>query len=433
MYCELPRKKVFKNQNGLLINQYLIDTIQDISTLPTQISKPAYDRCAAGSTAYCIENQNYYILNNNNEWLVYDENGEGSNNSINKKIKNDITFYDYDGTIIESYSASDFMKLNSLPENPNRSNENLVAQGWNWSLEDAKEYVEIHKKLDIGQMYTPIDNNMHIFIKIPENYPSSYPVTLYLYTDSPKQIIINWGDNSPSVEEPASEQNIQYSHTYTSSGEYEIIINSILKNINEQAYPLIEKIFFAPDNNYLSQIEYNVISKIKKVVIPKGITNINESKFSSCNLQTVIIPNSVTNIGEEAFNYCIFLQNIIIPNSVTNIGIQAFGSCVSLQNITIPNSITGISSSMFSGCKSLRTITIPNSVTGLGDGPFSQNILIYYFKPTTPPTLAMYSSSGVNQKAIFYVPADSLEDYKTNNNVIWHNYANTNRIFAEPE
>ena len=137
MYCELPRKKVFKNQNGLLINQYLIDTIQDISTLPTQISKPTYDRCAAGSTAYCIENQNYYILNNNNEWLVYDKNGEGNNNSINKKIENDVTFYDYDGTIVTSYSASDFMELDSLPENPDHTDKGLTSQGWNCSFENA--------------------------------------------------------------------------------------------------------------------------------------------------------------------------------------------------------------------------------------------------------------------------------------------------------
>ena len=50
--------------------------------------------------------------------------------------ENDVTFYDYDGSIVTSYSAADFAALTEMPANP--SHEGLTAQGWNWSLTDAQ-------------------------------------------------------------------------------------------------------------------------------------------------------------------------------------------------------------------------------------------------------------------------------------------------------
>ena len=51
----------------------------------------------------------------------------------------DVLFYDYDGTLVKSYSKDDFLALTAFPENP--SHEGLTAQGWNWSFEGAKSYV----------------------------------------------------------------------------------------------------------------------------------------------------------------------------------------------------------------------------------------------------------------------------------------------------
>ena len=48
----------------------------------------------------------------------------------------DVNFYDYDGTCVASYTAADFASLDALPANP--SHDGLTAQGWTWSLSDAK-------------------------------------------------------------------------------------------------------------------------------------------------------------------------------------------------------------------------------------------------------------------------------------------------------
>ena len=73
MYSKITQKKKNgnKNKDFLPINQYLIDTVDDIQTLPTQISKPIYERCGAGSIAYCAQEQRYYILSNGGIWSFY--------------------------------------------------------------------------------------------------------------------------------------------------------------------------------------------------------------------------------------------------------------------------------------------------------------------------------------------------------------------------
>ncbi len=67
-------------------------------------------------------------------------------------------------------------------------------------------------------------------------------------------------------------------------------------------------------------------SKVKKVIIEDGVTNIGDWAFANCpNLSSVTIPDSVTYIGSSAFENCPNLTSVFIPNSVTSIGTRAFG------------------------------------------------------------------------------------------------------------
>lgn len=62
--------------------------------------------------------------------------------------KKDVNFFDYDGTVLYSYTADEFKALNALPANPIHTG--LTAQGWNWSLSDAKALVNSIGKCNIG-------------------------------------------------------------------------------------------------------------------------------------------------------------------------------------------------------------------------------------------------------------------------------------------
>lgn len=51
-------------------------------------------------------------------------------------VPKDVNFIDYDGQLLYSYTADEFAELTELPPNP--TNDGLTAQGWNWTLENAK-------------------------------------------------------------------------------------------------------------------------------------------------------------------------------------------------------------------------------------------------------------------------------------------------------
>lgn len=66
-------------------------------------------------------------------------------------------------------------------------------------------------------------------------------------------------------------------------------------------------------------------SKLKKVVLPEGITDIGGGAFwHSANLESVNIPSTVTSIQNHAFADCPLLVELEIPESVTYIGALAF-------------------------------------------------------------------------------------------------------------
>lgn len=102
--------------------------------------------------------------------------------------RKDVNFYDYNGTIVNSYTASEFANLSELPANP--THEGLTAQGWNWSLADAKTHVALYGKLDIGQMYITSDGKTRLYISLPEGRTS--PI-LQLYLNDNSELDIDWG------------------------------------------------------------------------------------------------------------------------------------------------------------------------------------------------------------------------------------------------
>ena len=97
-------------------------------------------------------------------------------------------FLDYDGTVVETYTAKEFATLTELPANP--THEGLTSQGWNWSLADAKTYVADNGVLDIGQMYVTSDGKTRLYISLPEGRTS--PI-LQLYLNANSELDIDWG------------------------------------------------------------------------------------------------------------------------------------------------------------------------------------------------------------------------------------------------
>ncbi len=119
------------------------------------------------------------------------------------------------------------------------------------------------------------------------------------------------------------------------------------------------------------KILVSYIGTVTELVLPSGITEINQYAFSGhSGLTNITIPDSVTSIGNSAFYGCTGLTSITIPDSVTGIGYSAFYNCSGLTSITIPDSVTKIGSYAFSACFSLTSVTIGIGVESIGDSAF---------------------------------------------------------------
>ena len=112
-------------------------------------------------------------------------------------------------------------------------------------------------------------------------------------------------------------------------------------------------------------------SKISKVVVGNGITNVSYCAFKDCtNLKSVTLPNSLTAIHADSFMNCTGLTNITIPSGVTMILSSAFEGCSSLTGITIPSGVTEIPLYAFKDCTSLTNVSLPDNLKSIKSGAF---------------------------------------------------------------
>ena len=320
-----------------------------------------------------------------------------------------VTYYDYDGTVLHSFSADAFAALAEHPALPER--EGLVCQDWNYDLAKAQEYVAKYGMLNIGANYITDDGKTRLYIRIAAEGRMDVP--LHFSQTVANGVTIDWGDGS-ETQTVSGAGNKNITHKYASIGDYCITLSvangcTLGLGHNSSSYCVIGsagnsgKVYC----NMLQTVEigrnvtsfgayaFNGCRSLASVVIPESVTNIGAYAFSYCySLASVVIPESVTNIGNSAFSYCYSLASVVIPESVTNIGNSAFSDCPSLASVVIPESVTSIGNSAFNGCYSLASVVIPESVTSIGNSAFYScyGMAFYDFSALT----AMPSLSATN-------------------------------------
>lgn len=377
----------------------------------------------------------------------------------------DVNFYDYDGTILYSYTKEQFLALSAMPKLPTRAG--LICQGWNWTLNDAKEYVTDYGKLNIGAMYITDDGDTRLYIRIATEERMNVP--LYWSQTVANGVSIDWGDGS-SIQTFTGTGNLNTTHTYAKTGDYvirlkvanrctlglgygsisycimgpngnngrvycnmlqkveigssvadirigafyncfsllSISIPSSVISIGSRAFYNCYSITFITIPNRVTQISDYVFANsfsIKSIAIPNGVTSINASAFYLCNsLRSVTLPSSVKAIDNQAFYNCYSLVSVNIPNSVINIGNNAFYNCQSLVSVNIPNGVITISVSAFQNCYTITLISMPSGVTSIKSSAFNScfGMAIYDFtKHTSVPTLE-------NVSAFQNIPSDCV-------------------------
>ena len=354
----------------------------------------------------------------------------------------DITFYDYDGTIVTSWTLAELATKTALPDYP--SHEGLTCQGWNWSLAELKT---ANRKMNVGAMYITDDGKTRIYIRLEEGRTSPM-----LGVCPNGTVTVDWGDGTtPDTLTGTDTTVVKWTpnHAYAAPGEYVIKLTvdgtmGFYGTSTSNQYSAILRYSSASDNrnyvyrNSIEKIElgssvtsiasnafYNCYS-LASITIPDGVTSIGQSAFTNCySLASITIPDGVTSIGRYTFQMCPSLASITIPDGVTSVGETAFASCYSLASITIPDGVTSIGQSAFTNCYSLASITIPDGVTSIGRYAFSScySVAFYDFTACTAvPTLSDTNAfAGMAADCQIRVPAALVDAWKAATN--WSTYA----------
>ena len=190
-------------------------------------------------------------------------------------------------------------------------------------------------------------------------------------------------------------------------------------------------ILFSSGNPVYGNYEGNIVEKNSGTVVigcrhvpaHSDVTKIGDFAYCGRGLSSIVIPKNITSIGYAAFSENEDMTSVTIPESVTSIGDHAFANCQKLTSVNIPEGVTKIGDWTFLQCYSLTSITIPSSVVELGNLAFGlcDNVAAITCKATTPPA-AGNSFQRINSSIPVYVPAGSVEAYKTAND--WKEFNN---------
>ena len=373
----------------------------------------------------------------------------------------DVVYVDYDGTIVEQYTASDFLALNAHPSNPSHSG--LTAQGWNWTLSDAKTYVQSYGILVIGQNYTTSDGKTKVYISVPEVCVDSL-IYIGVITTVKNGVIISWGDGNTTVTSANANAYGSYSHSYSTAGDYIITLEAtsgtyqlggsnanqeFIQNSGRAMENAVIAVEIDDDVTYLHRGCFEACTNLRTCSIPTSITNIADGTtgniFNGTDIRCIVLPPDVSWSGGYLANYCYNCRFISLPKSLgnwdfadgtahrllmasipprsTESNARVFYQASSLQKVSMPGTYTNIPTGFLRESRTVRKFTIPASVTNIAAWALHpmQNIREYHFQSASPPTLASASNMfTVNANVKIYVPYSAdhsvLNAYQTASN-----------------
>lgn len=331
----------------------------------------------------------------------------------------DVNFYDYDGTLVYSYTAQEFLALTELPANPTHTG--LTAQGWNWTLTDAKTYVTANGKLEIGQNYVTDDGKTRFYIDVSDVLVN---VSITAKVNGTGSVVIDWGDDTTPDTVTLTGSTVSTPHTYTVAGHY-CISYTITSGTDISCYNLIctdnsnwnrvvdrqvykveygTNVIIVHENFYsvesvniphsckFGDAAFRCSESLKSLVMPyELLAGEFSQEFTPLSLQRLIFnngyngtlsyalqkslivqlicPPTLQYIGNYALTDCKKLKTVIMPNVALLYG-NAFENCIMLDDVVIASGTTQLRTAVFKGCLTLTNVQIPASVTTIQANTF---------------------------------------------------------------
>ena len=341
-----------------------------------------------------------------------------------------------------------------MPANPSHSG--LVAQGWNWSLADAKTFVQNNGCICIGQNYTTDDGKTRLYMDIDE-FTVGANVNLTVHLEEQSQVTVDFGDGSSTITLTGT-GNKSTSHTYNTIGKYvmtftvvsgklrlgywgsnsSIFLNST--SAHRKACASVKKIEVGDDCIGFTRTACTYLYNMESVSLPKSATKIGETSVSGCfgytSLHGLVLPPSVELFGTTGLttyapvtlvsfpstpvHVCLGVSSSLrmLTANVTDFGQNACTSAYRLQYVAIPGEYTTIPSYTVSQTNTTGELVVPATVTAINDYGLNNYHGTVRMKPTTPPT--MPNKRAIDSVDTIYVPYSAdhsiLNAYQTATN-----------------
>ncbi|MCQ2189083.1 MAG: leucine-rich repeat domain-containing protein [Paludibacteraceae bacterium] len=192
-----------------------------------------------------------------------------------------------------------------------------------------------------------------------------------------------------------------------------------------------------------------IVSKVKSVVLPNTLKNIEGWAFSYFeSLESISIPASVTSIGDAVWSDCKKLTNIDVdannPNFTSVNGVLYNKEKTELLfcpngikgEFEIPSSVTKIRNNAFDGCKNLTLITIPSSVTSIGGRVFEYCRNADVVIDNSPENIKFYNITWIDdvERVVEEVDYENTDAFYDCNSVKWTKWSPAGPVSpASPE
>jgi len=312
----------------------------------------------------------------------------GNDIEYSREVVKNVNFIDYDGSILYSYTTSEFSNLSTLPPNPTHLG--LTSQGWNWTKAQITSQLTSYPDVTVwvGQMYVTTSGKTEVDITLDS---SSY-LSPYLELGVNGSVSVDWGDSSSATTITGSSlTTVLFSqHLYSSTGNYtiKITVNSgsftfvsgqdkagVLTDVSSTTASrlyssAVKAVRLGSSITTLGQGAFQYCHGLEYITIPSTVTSLTSSCFINCSIaKAIIVPSGVSSIPNYTFYGCWGIEKVSIPSGVTSIGAYSFQNCFCLKSITFVAGAT-IGNRAFYDCRSLKSATVTSANTSVGEYAF---------------------------------------------------------------
>lgn len=250
--------------------------------------------------------------------------------------ESDINFWDYDGTLLYSWTLAELATKTELPPLP--SHDGLVCQGWNWTLQDIKD---AGRELDIGALYITDDGKTRLYVDVDTETWDDF--VLNYWQSNINTTTVDWGDGTTPETKDASSW-IEHRHVYAASGSY-VITMSVKDG---------KTMWLGHDG---------------RMLIANGETDSGRCAM----LRRVEVGARAVATDPQCFRNCCRLESISLPQSTKVYAVRAFELCTQLR-VLIAADMDEIRQSFYH-CSNLRAIATPKGTTQSDDSAIASTAI----------------------------------------------------------